>query len=188
MHILSVMQLHLSKPLSMAGGVILIIASFLPYGYGEWAQGSPASITFDIVGHLSDTEYLRDFLATVTPSYGESAFLVGLVIAAFLLLFIGGIIALLKTGGGSVAGPAALIILTIIPLYLGSASDISSLGLGYFVGWIGAAVCVFAEWGRGGRKGASPAKDKPKEDKYSKYDQYYEESEDVRSNPLSDTE
>ena len=163
------MPVNIRKPISMVGGLLLIIASFLRYGYDGWAYESPFEITKFVFNNLTDTDLMRLYLGTITSSLGESAFLVALVIAAFLLLFLGGIIALLKTGGGSIAGPAAMVILTLIPIYLGDTGDITSLGSGYAVGWIGSVVCFAADMGKNRGK-----QDKPKQKK-TKYDQYYDD-------------
>ncbi len=154
----------------MVGGLLLIIASFLPYGYDGWASKSPFELTKFVFNNVTDTDRMRLYLESITSSMGESAFMVALVIAAFLLLFLGGIIALLKTGGGSIAGPAAMVILTLIPIYLGDTGDITSLGSGYAVGWIGSAVCFAADMGKNGNK------QKQSKQKKTKYDQYHEDS------------
>ena len=156
--------------MSMLGGLLLIISSFLPYGYDGWASESTFDLTKFVFEHLTDNDVMRMFLELISPSLGESAFLVALVVAAFLLLFIGGILGLLKTGGGSIAGPAAMVILTLIPIYLGDTGEIASLGSGYALGWIGAAVCFAADMGKHKEKQKKPKKEK------TQYDQYYDES------------
>lgn len=157
----------------MVGGLLLIVASFLPYGYDWWASDSTFDLTRYVFNNLTDTELMSDFLKMITPSLGESAFLVALVVASFLLLFLGGIVALLKTGGGSVAGPAAMIILTLIPIYLGDTGEITSLGTGYFLGWVGSVVCVVGDMGRHRDR---QRQDKHHKQKKSNYDQYYDDT------------
>ncbi|RZN47556.1 hypothetical protein EF808_03930 [archaeon] len=129
------------RPMSAVGGLLLVVASFLPYGYETWASESLFSLMRDVLAHLNDYDYLEALLLQIGPSYGTSGFILGLVIASFFLLFIGGILGVLHIRGGSLAGPAAMIILTLIPLYRDGTAGLSSLGSGFYVGWAGAILC-----------------------------------------------
>ncbi|MHC1598212.1 MAG: hypothetical protein ACXQT0_01310 [Candidatus Methanofastidiosia archaeon] len=81
-----------------------------------------------------------------------SVVLLGSVTIAFILLVIGGFFGILREGGGSVAGPVAMIFLTIVPLYLEEASELTTLGIGHYIGWIGSVFCVLGAHSNGNRK------------------------------------
>jgi len=140
----------------MVGGVILIVASFLPYEYEEWISGSLFEFVKDVFSHINDYDYLGDLSAQISSGYGTSGLIIGLMILSFFLLIIGGALGLLHFRGGSIAGPAAMVILTLVPLYMGGTSGISGIGLGFYVGWLGAIICALTHFmGDGATEGES---------------------------------
>jgi hypothetical protein len=164
------------RPISAIGGLLLVVASFLPYGYETWASDSLFSLMRDVLSHLNDYDYLEAILLQIGPSYGTSGLILGLVIASFFLLFIGGIRGVLHIRGGSLAGPAAMIILTAIPLFRDGTSVISTLGTGFLVGWVGAILCgltLFMEE----RKLSKEEQRKRDMDRDSRWEDYEEQEE-----------
>jgi hypothetical protein len=134
---------------SIVGGLILIAAAFLPYGYSTWASGSTFDVTMNLINNANADNVMFDQLTQIGLSYTMSAVVLGLVIVTFFLFLVGGILALVKTGGGSVAGPAGAILLTIVPFMAGgSASAIAGLGIGYWLGWVGAIICLIGTLGK----------------------------------------
>ncbi|HVP23797.1 MAG TPA: hypothetical protein VMS77_07795 [Conexivisphaerales archaeon] len=134
---------------SIVGGLILILAAFLPYGYSTWASGSTYDVTMKLVTNANSDNAMFSQLQQIGLTYTMSAIVMGMVIVAFFLFVVGGILALVKTGGGSVAGPVGAILLTIVPFLAGgSASDIFGLGIGYWLGWVGAIICVIGSLGK----------------------------------------
>jgi hypothetical protein len=130
----------------------------------------------DVLSHLNDYDYLEAILLQIGPSYGTSGLILGLVIASFFLLFIGGILGVLHIRGGSLAGPAAMIILTAIPLFRDGTSVISTLGTGFLVGWVGAILCgltLFMEE----RKLSKEEQRKRDMDRDSRWEDYEEQEE-----------
>ncbi len=138
--------------LSLVGGIMLIVASVLPYGYDEWASDSIFNIARSVFNNLKNGMTLWDSLPDIGLSNVISVVLLGFVAIAFILLIIGGLFGILKADGGSVAGPVAMIFLTIVPLYLEGASELTTLGIGYYIGWIGSVFCVLGAHSNGNKK------------------------------------
>jgi len=133
--------MNTNRSVGVVGGVLLIAASFLPYGYEEWNNGSLFVFIKDVFSHLNDYDYLEALSLQIGPSYGTSGLVIGLLLLSFFLIFIGGILALIQYRGGSITGLIGMLILTFIPLYRDGASGISSIGIGFYVGWAGAVLC-----------------------------------------------
>jgi len=134
---------------SIVGGLLLIAAAFLTYGYSTWASGSTFDVTMNLVNNANSDNVMFTQLTQIGLSYTMSAVVLGMVIVAFFLFVVGGVLALVKTGGGSIAGPAGAILLTIVPLAAGeSISAIFGLGIGYWLGWAGAIVCLIGSLGK----------------------------------------
>jgi len=116
----------------MVGGLLLIIAAFLPYGFSAWASGSTFQVTIDVLNRINDQDSMLNLLQQVGQQAGLSntlsAIMLGFVVVTFFLLLVGGILALLKIGGGSIAGPVGVVLLTVVPIIVGSSSAITSLG------------------------------------------------------------
>ena len=137
---------------SIVGGLLLIIAAFLPYGFSAWASGSTFQVTMDVLNRINDQDSMLNLLQQVGQQAGLSntlsAIMLGFVVVTFFLLLVGGILALLKIGGGSIAGPVGVVLLTVVPIIVGSSSAITSLGIGYWIGWVGAIICVIGTAGK----------------------------------------
>jgi hypothetical protein len=134
---------------SIIGGLILIAAAFLPYGYSTWASGSTFDVTMKLLNNVNSDNTMFVELTQIGLSYTMSAIVLGLVIVAFFLFVVGGILALVKSGGGSVAGPVGAVLLTIVPFIAGgSSSAILGLGIGYWLGWVGAIICLIGTVGK----------------------------------------
>lgn len=138
--------------LSLVGGSMLIAASVLPYGYDEWASDSIFNIVRSVFNNLKNGMILWDSLLDIGLSNIVSVVLLGFVTIAFVLLVIGGLFCILRAGRGSVAGPVAMIFLTIVPLYLEGASELITLGIGYYIGWIGSVFCVLGAYNNDNKK------------------------------------
>jgi hypothetical protein len=133
---------------SIVGGLLLIIAAFLPYGFSAWASGSTFQVTMDVLNRINDQASMLNLLQQVGLSNTLSAIMLGFVVVTFFLLLVGGILALVKTGGGSIAGPVGMVLLTVVPIIVGPSSAITSLGIGYWIGWVGAIICVIGTAGK----------------------------------------
>lgn len=133
---------------SIVGGLLLIIAAFLPYGFSIWASGSTFQVTMDVLNRINDQDSMLNLLQQVGLSNTLSAIMLGFVVVTFFLLLVGGILALVKTGGGSIAGPVGMILLTVVPIIVGPSSAITALGIGYWIGWVGAIICVIGTAGK----------------------------------------
>lgn len=142
-----------SRIISLMGGIILIIAAFLPFSYFVDGLYSTFQITAAILMNFTDNSVMQNFLLQVNPSYGMAAMILALIVAGFLLLTIGGILAIFKKAGGSVAGPGGMIVLTIAGFLYAGALLLGFLGIGFYLGWLGAILCII-----GGA--ISPDKDK----------------------------
>lgn len=140
---------------SIVGGVLLIVAAFLPYGFSTWASGSTCDVTINVLNRVNNENLMLDLIQEVGLSNTMSAITLGLVVAAFFLLLVGGILALVKTGGGSVAGPVGMVILTAVPFIVGSGSAITGLGIGYWIGWVGAIICLIGTLGKSKLQGVN---------------------------------
>jgi len=141
-----------TRPITAVGGILLIAASFLPYGYEDWFSNSLFDFVRDIFSHLSDYDYLEALSLVISDSHGTSGLIIGLLLLSFFLLVIGGVLALLSYRGGSVAGPVAMILLTFVPLYLDGGDGITSVGIAFYVGWAGAILCALVLFIGDGRK------------------------------------
>ena len=127
---------------------MLLAAAFLPYGYSSWASGSAFDVTINAFNLMNDQNAMQALLQQIGSSYTMSGALLVLVIVAYFCFLVGGILAIIKTGGGSVAGPVGAILLTIVPFLAKSGSGISGLGLGFWLGWAGAIICVIGSLGK----------------------------------------
>ncbi len=141
-----------TRLISIVGGLLLIIAAFLPYGFSAWASGSTFQVTMDVLNRINDQDSMLNLLQQVGQQAGLSntlsAIMLGFVVVTFFLLLVGGILALVKTGGGSIAGPVGMVLLTVVPIIVGPSSAIRSLGIGYWIGWVGAIICVIGTAGK----------------------------------------
>jgi len=45
-------MMDVRRPISAVGGLLLVVASFLSYGYETWGSGSLFSLMRDVVTHL----------------------------------------------------------------------------------------------------------------------------------------
>ncbi len=144
-----------SRILSLIGGIILIVAAFLPLFYFVDGFYSSFEITYAILMNFTSNETMQNLLLQVNPSYGMAAMIVALIVAGFFLLVIGGLLAIIKKSGGSVAGPGGMIVLTISGFLYAGALIFGLLGIGFYLGWVGAILCII-----GGA--ISPDKDKSK--------------------------
>jgi hypothetical protein len=134
---------------SLIGGLILIVAAFLPYGYSTWASGSTFDVTVKLLSNMNSDNVMFSELTQIGLSSTMSAVVLGMVIVAFFLFVVGGVLALFKTGGGSVAGPAGAVLLAIVPFLAGgTGTAITGLGIGYWLGWVGAIICVIGTAGK----------------------------------------
>ena len=141
--------------ISLIGGLILIVAAFLPFSYFVDGLYSTFSIMLAVLMNFTDNSVMQNFLLDVNPSYGMAAMILALVVAGFFLLVVGGLLAIFKKSGGSVAGPAGMIVLTIAVFLYAGGLFLGYFGIGFYLGWVGAILCVI-----GGA--ISPDKDKNK--------------------------
>lgn len=141
--------------ISLIGGIILIVSAFLPFCYFVDGVYSIFEITLAVLTNFTNNIVMQNFLLQVNPSYGMAAMILALVVAGFFLLVIGGLLAIFKKAGGSVAGPAGMIVLTIASFLYARNFFIGLLAIGFYIGWIGAIICII-----GGA--ISPDKDKTK--------------------------
>jgi hypothetical protein len=139
--------------ISLIGGIILIVAAFLPFSYFVDGLYSTFQITVAVLMNFTDSSVMQNFLLQVNPSYGMAAMILALIVAGFLLLTIGGLLAIIKKAGGSIAGPGGMIVLTIAGFLYAGALIFGFLGIGFYLGWLGAIICII-----GGA--ISPDKDK----------------------------
>jgi len=139
--------------ISLIGGIILIVAAFLPFSYFVDGLYSTFQITVAVLMNFTDNSVMQNFLLQVNPSYGMAAMILALIVAGFLLLTIGGLLAIIKKAGGSIAGPGGMIVLTIAGFLYAGALIFGFLGIGFYLGWLGAIICII-----GGA--ISPDKDK----------------------------
>lgn len=144
-----------SRILSLIGGIILIVAAFLPLFYFVDGFYSSFEITYAVLMNFTSNATMQDLLLQVNPSYGMAAMILALIVAGFFLLVIGGLLAIIKKSGGSVAGPGGMIVLTIAGFLYAGALIFGLLGIGFYLGWVGAILCII-----GGA--ISPDKDKNK--------------------------
>ncbi len=144
-----------NRILSLIGGIILIVAAFLPFSYFVDGLYSIFQITLAILMNFTDNSVMQNFLLQINPSYGMAAMILALVVAGFFLLVIGGLLAIFKRAGGSVAGPGGMVLLTISGFLYAGALLFGLLGIGFYLGWVGAILCII-----GGA--ISPSKDKTK--------------------------
>jgi len=144
-----------SRILSLIGGIILIVAAFLPLFYFVDGFYSSFEITYAILMNFTSNATMQNLLLQVNPSYGMAAMIVALIVAGFFLLTIGGLLAIFKRAGGSVAGPGGMIVLTISGFLYAGELIFGLLGIGFYLGWMGAILCIL-----GGA--ISPDKDKSK--------------------------
>lgn len=134
---------------SIIGGLVLIAAAFLPYGYSTWASGSTFDVTMKLLNNMNSQNVMFNELEQTGLSYTMSAVALGFVIVAFFLFVVGGVLALVKAGGGSIAGPVGAVLLTIVPFIAGgTGSAITGLGVGFWLGWVGAIICVIGSLGK----------------------------------------
>lgn len=141
--------------ISLIGGIILIVSAFLPFYYFVDGIYSIFEITLAVLTNFTDNTVMQNFLLQVNPSYGMAAMILALIVAGFFLLVIGGLLAIFKKAGGSVAGPAGMVVLTIAGFLYARNFFIGLLAIGFYIGWIGAIICIV-----GGA--ISPDKDKTK--------------------------
>ena len=144
-----------SRIIGLMGGIILIVAAFLPFSYFVDGLYSTFQITAAILMNFTNNAVMQNFLLQVNPSYSMAAIILALIVAGFLLLTISGLLAIIKKAGGSVAGPGGMIVLTIAGFLYAGALLFGFLGIGFYLGWIGAILCII-----GGA--ISPDKDKNK--------------------------
>ncbi|KYC50037.1 MAG: hypothetical protein AMQ74_01323 [Candidatus Methanofastidiosum methylothiophilum] len=128
--------------ISLIGGIILIVSAFLPFYYFVDGIYSIFEITLAVLTNFTDNTVMQNFLLQVNPSYGMAAMILALIVAGFFLLFIGGLLAIFKKAGGSVAGPAGMIVLTIAVFLYARNFFIGLLAIGFYIGWIGAIICI----------------------------------------------
>ena len=131
-----------SRIVSLIGGIILIVAAFLPFSYFVDGLYSTFQITLAVLMNFTDNSVMQNFLLQVNPSYGMAAMILVLIVAGFFLLVMGGLIAIFKKAGGSIAGPAGIIVLTIAILLYASGSFSGIFWYGYFIGLVGAILCI----------------------------------------------
>ena len=131
-----------SRIISLIGGIILIIAAFLPFSYFVDGLYSTFQITAAILMNFTDNSVMQNFLLQVNPSYGMAVIILALIVAGFLLLTIGGLLAIIKKAGGSIAGPGGMIVLTIAGFLYAGALLFGFLGMGFYLGWLGAIICI----------------------------------------------
>lgn len=142
-----------SRIISLFGGIILIVAAFLPFFYFIDGWYSIFEITYAVLMNFTNNSVMQNFLLQVNPSYGMAAMILALIVAGFLLLTIGGLLAIFKKAGGSIAGPGGMIVLTIAGFLYAGAMLLGFIGIGFYLGWLGAIICII-----GGA--ISPDKDK----------------------------
>ena len=70
---------------SIVGGIILIAAAFLPYGYSIWASGSTFDVTMNVLNRVNDENSMLNLLEQVGLSNTMSAIMLGFVVVAFFL-------------------------------------------------------------------------------------------------------
>jgi hypothetical protein len=127
---------------SLVGGLILIASSFLPFTYFIDGVYSIFEITLAVLTNFTDNTVMQNFLLDINPSYGMAAMVLVLIVVGFFLLVIGGLLAILWKSGGSVAGPIGMICTTLATyLYVGT-SLFGYLGIGFYLGWVGAIICI----------------------------------------------
>ncbi|NPV50352.1 MAG: zinc ribbon domain-containing protein [Candidatus Methanofastidiosum sp.] len=142
-----------SRIISLLGGIILIVAAFLPFFYFIDGWYSIFEITYAVLMNFTNNATMQNFLLQINPSYGMAAMTLALMVAGFFLLVIGGLLAIIKKSGGSVAGPGGMVVLTIAGFLYAGALIFGFLAIGFYLGWVGAILCII-----GGA--ISPDKDK----------------------------
>lgn len=144
-----------SRIISLIGGIVLIVSAFLPFYYFIDGIYSLFQITLAVLTNFTNDLVMQNFLLQVNPSYGMAAMILALIVAGFMLLSIGGLIAIFRKAGGSIAGPAGMIVLTVAGFLYFKNLSIGLLSVGFYTGWLGAIMCII-----GGV--ISPNKDKTK--------------------------
>jgi hypothetical protein len=119
-----------NKILRIVGGILIIISVFLP---------------FSSKGTASMWSTITPFLLTITGVADIIPVSFVLMTAGFILLLIGGITAFFRPLIGAILAILALIFLSVtIHMTLGRFVWISAMGLGYFLAWLGAFICLIA--------------------------------------------
>ncbi|MCC7572545.1 MAG: zinc ribbon domain-containing protein [Candidatus Methanofastidiosum sp.] len=131
-----------NRIISLIGGILLIVAAFLPFSYFVDDIYSIFQITLAILMNFTDNSVMQNFLLQINPSYGMGAMILALIVAGFFLLTIGGLLAIFKRAGGSVAGPGGMVVLTISGFLYAGDLLFGLLGIGFYLGWVGAILCI----------------------------------------------
>jgi len=134
------------NPVGIAAGVIVIISVFLPW------------VEIPILGGANLIDVTR-FVRGVGAFAGSEGVLLSWIFVAIVLLVLGGgIVGLFRSRAGGGMAIAGLLVLTILVVALqlelepmlesfapGTHVDLLAFaGIGYWVGWVGAIVSVFA--------------------------------------------
>ncbi|MFQ5951120.1 MAG: zinc-ribbon domain-containing protein, partial [Candidatus Geothermarchaeales archaeon] len=130
----------------IAGGAVILVSVFLPYGglgtSSLWGIVIPILFSIQSVGEMVPVGFL-------------------ITVAGFVLLLMGGIMALVRRLTGAMLAITGIFFLSV-PLHLtvGGFAWLSVMGFGYYGTWAGAIVCLipsFRAW-RAKRAGSSSAR------------------------------
>lgn len=119
-----------NKILRIVGGILIIISIFLP---------------FSSRGTASLWSIVTPFITTITSVADMVPISFMMMSTGFILLAIGGIIAIFRSLIGAILAILALIFLsTTIHMTLGGFVWVGAMGLGYFIAWLGVIICIVA--------------------------------------------
>lgn len=135
--------MHPGRILGIVMGIVILAAIFLlPFNSG------PSSLTLfgrvsPVLGDIAGIQSLPD------PNLIAFTYI---LIVAFILLVIAGIVGLFPLGTG-VLGVVALALVTVAPMILVLRADLPGYGLGYYVAWIASIVALAGSfWHRRARQ------------------------------------
>jgi hypothetical protein len=119
-----------NKILRIVGGILIIVSIFLP---------------FSSKGVASLWSIVTPFITTITGVADMVPISFVMMTAGFILLLIGGIVALFRSLIGAILAILALIFLsTTIHMTLGRFVWIGAMGLGYYLAWLGIIIIIIA--------------------------------------------
>lgn len=119
-----------NKILRIIGGILIIVSIFLP---------------FSSKGVASLWSIVTPFISTITGVADMVPVSFMMMTTGFVLLLIGGIIAIFRSFIGAILAILALIFLsTTIHMTLGRFVWVGAMGLGYYLAWLGVVICIVA--------------------------------------------
>ena len=119
-----------NKILRIIGGILIIVSIFLP---------------FSSKGVASLWSIVTPFISTITGVADMVPVSFMMMTTGFVLLLIGGIIAIFRSFIGAILAILALIFLsTTIHMTLGRFVWVGAMGLGYYLAWFGVIISIIA--------------------------------------------